>query len=319
MKRRTMMSGALAVLLAGGCGERRNPEAADGRPLVVATVTMVHDLVQEIGGERVRVEGLMGPGVDPHTYKPKITDSALLEEAAAVFYSGLHLEGKMQESLEKLAGRRDGVHAVTAGIPVDRLLEPQEEFEDHHDPHVWGDPELWKATIPVVVEGLTAIDPEGADYYERRGEEYAAQLDDLKAWALRRVAEVPEDQRLLVTSHDAFFYFGRAFGFEVRGLQGVSTVSEAGLKDRAELVDYIRARKIRTIFPESSVNPKAIAAVATEAGVAASKEELFSDAMGVPGDVVTHHGESYDKGTYLGMVKHNVNTIVDGLKGEGES
>ncbi|MDA0766365.1 MAG: zinc ABC transporter substrate-binding protein [Verrucomicrobia bacterium] len=302
----------LLALLGVGCQKQR--EESDGRPLVVATVTMVHDLVKEVGGERVRVEGLMGPGIDPHTYKPKITDAALLEEAAAVFYCGLHLEGKMQESLEKLAERRGGVHAVTGGIPEEMLLEPQEDFEGHYDPHVWGDPELWKETVKVVVQGLSEIDPEGAEYYEERGSAYEKRLEELKAWALERVAEVPEDQRLLVTSHDAFFYFGRGFGFEVRGLQGVSTVSEPGLKDRAELVKFIGQRGIRTIFPETSVNPKAIAAVAAEAGVRASGEELFSDAMGTPGDVVELHGERYDKGTYVGMVKHNVNSIVDGLK-----
>jgi len=295
-----------------GC--QRQSEESDGRPLVVATVTMVRDLVTEVGGERVRVEGLMGPGVDPHTYKPRPRDSGLLEVADAVFYSGLHLEGKMQESLEQLAGRRSGIHAVTSGIPVDLLLEPQENFEGHHDPHVWGDPELWKETIKVVVAGLSEMDPEGAAEYAKRGALYEERLVDLKKWALGRVAEVPEDKRLLVTSHDAFFYFGRGFGFEVRGLQGVSTVSEAGLKDRAELVKFIREKRIRTIFPETSVNPKAIAAVAAEAGVTASKAELFSDAMGMPGELETAGGERYDKGTYVGMVKHNVNSIVDGLK-----
>ncbi|MDE0826331.1 MAG: zinc ABC transporter substrate-binding protein [Akkermansiaceae bacterium] len=305
--------GLLTTLLGLGC-QPQGSATVDERPLVVATVTMVHDLVLEVGGDRVRAEGLMGPGVDPHTYKPKITDSALLEEAKAVFYCGLHLEGKMQESIEQLATRRAGVHAVTSGIPEEKLLQPQEEFEGHHDPHVWGDPELWKETVKVVVKGLSEIDPEGASYYEERGREYEKELLELKKWALKRVEEVPEDKRLLVTSHDAFFYFGRGFGFEVRGLQGVSTVSEAGLKDRAELVKFIKERGIKAIFPETSVNPKAIAAVAAEAGVTASHEELFSDAMGMPGDVVELHGESYDRGTYVGMVKHNVNSIVDGLK-----
>jgi manganese/zinc/iron transport system substrate-binding protein len=304
--------GGLLVLLGVGCQNQR--EESDGRPLVVATVTMVRDLVIEVGGERVRVEGLMGPGVDPHTYKPRPRDSGLLEVADAVFYSGLHLEGKMQESLEQLAGRRSGIHAVTDGIPKELLLEPQEDFEGHHDPHVWGDPELWKETIKMVVAGLSEMDPEGAEEYAKRGALYEERLMELKQWALTRVAEVPEDKRLLVTSHDAFFYFGRGFGFEVRGLQGVSTVSEAGLKDRAELVKFIREKGIRTIFPETSVNPKAIAAVAAEAGVTASKAELFSDAMGMAGDVETAGGESYDKGTYVGMVKHNVNSIVEGLK-----
>ncbi len=302
----------LAVLAAVGCQPAER--AVRERPLVVTTVTMVTDLVKEIGGERVDVDGLMGAGVDPHSYIPSLPDSAKLEGADVVIYCGMHLEGKMQVGLERMAESSPHVLAVTDGIPEDRLLAPQEEFEGHHDPHVWGDPGLWLETIPEVVKGLSAIDPAGREYFEERGRAYAKELEELKEWALKRVDEVPKDKRLLVTSHDAFFYFGQAFGFEVRGLQGVSTVSEAGLKDRKVLVDFIKARGIRTIFPESSVNPKAIEAVAKEAGVKASEEELFSDAMGEVGDVVTLHGETYDKGSYIGMVKHNVNSIVDGLK-----
>jgi len=256
----------------------------------------------------------MGAGVDPHSHIPSLPDSAKLEGADAVFYCGLHLEGKMQAGLDRMAKESSHVFAVTDGIPEEKLLAPQEEFEGHHDPHVWGDPALWAEAIPLVVNGLASIDPAGKEYYEERGKVYSDKLGELKAWASARVAEVPDEKRLLVTSHDAFFYFGEAFGFEVRGLQGVSTVSEAGLRDRKELVEFIKARGIRTIFPESSVNPKAIEAVAKEAGVAISDEELFSDAMGEVGDVVTVHGETYDKGTYIGMVKHNVNSIVDGLK-----
>jgi manganese/zinc/iron transport system substrate-binding protein len=289
-------------------------DGGGGKPLVVTTVTMVTDLVRQVGGDRVAVQGLMGPGVDPHNYQPRIGDSGLLAKADAVFYCGLHLEGKMQDSLGQLAKRRPHVQAVTDGIPQDLLLAPQENFAGLHDPHVWGDPEVWAHTVSVVVEGLSALDPEGADGFRERGEAYRRELAELKTWALGRIAEVPPDKRVLVTSHDAFFYFGRGFGFEVRGLQGVSTVSEAGLRDRAVLVSFIRQRGLRTIFAETSVDPKAIAAVAAGAGVAVSKEHLFSDAMGEPGDVVEFGGERYDRGTYVGMVKHNINTIVEGLK-----
>ncbi|NNC87030.1 MAG: zinc ABC transporter solute-binding protein [Akkermansiaceae bacterium] len=317
---RRMWSGfavAMAALLVAGCNRSGRLVERDGKPLVVTTVTMVTDMVREVGGERVHVEGLMGAGVDPHTFKPRISDARLLEDAAAVFYCGLHLEGKMQESLERLSLRKPQVWAVSSGVPPDRLLAPQEEYEGHHDPHLWGDPALWAETVGVVVEGLSRIDPEGRSGFEARGEAYRKKLLALDEWARARVAEIPEGKRVLVTSHDAFFYFGRAYGFEVRGLQGVSTVSEAGFKDRAQLVKFIRERGIRTIFPESSVNPKAIAAVAEEAGVEASAEHLFSDAMGTPGDVVERRGESYDRGTYIGMVKHNINTVVDGLKPGG--
>ena len=285
-----------------------------GKPLVVTTATMVTDLVRVIGGERIELRGLMGPGVDPHNYQPRIGDSGLLDDADAVFYCGLHLEGKLQDSLEKLAQRREHVHAVTDGIPKEKLLAPQEDFEGHYDPHVWGDPALWVDTVDLVVKGLSALDPDGAEEFATRGTAYKEALRELRSWADARVAEVPEEKRVLVTSHDAFFYFGKGFGFDVRGLQGVSTVSAGGLRDRAELVSYIKGRGLRTIFAETSVDPKAIAAVAGEAGVTVSKEHLFSDAMGEPGDVVEFGGEQYDRGTYLGMIKHNVNAIVEGLK-----
>lgn len=306
--------GGLAVLL-------KNEQAGvtDGSPdgallRVVTTSTMVTDMVRAVGGDRISVHGLMGPKVDPHSYQVTSSASAALLKADLVFYSGLHLEGKMQDTLEKRAAEKKDTFALTDGIPEDKLLRPQEDFVGYHDPHVWGNPELWAHCLDVVVDALSAADPEGAAEYEIKAEFYYEELVKLNEWAKKRVAEVPEPQRVLVTSHDAFFYFGKAYGFEVRGLQGVSTNSEAGLKDRAELVQFIKDRKLKMIFPETSVNAKGIRAVAEEAGVAVSEHKLFSDAMGEPGDTVTLHGETYDKGTYIGMIKHNVNTIVDGLK-----
>ncbi len=206
------------------------------------------------------------------------------------------------------------MYAITDSIDKSKLLKPQEEFEGYYDPHIWGNPETWADCLEVVVKGLSEADPDGADEYELRAEMYYDELMALHEWVKKRVAEVPEKQRVLVTSHDAFFYFGKGYGFEVRGLQGVSTNSESGLRDRAELVQFIKDRGLKMIFPESSVNAKGIRAVASEAGVVVSDHELFSDAMGEPGDEVELHGETYDKGTYVGMIKHNVNTIVDGLK-----
>jgi len=281
---------------------------------VVTTTTMITDMVTIIGGERVSVQGMMGPKVDPHSYQVTFKDTAALKKADLIFYSGHHLEGKMQDVLEKRAKNKGGVFAVTDAIDNEKLLKPQGQFEGYYDPHLWGNPELWANCVEIVVGALTKADPEGADGYERRAEIYYDELIALHEWAKKRTAEVPKSQRVLVTSHDAFFYFGKAFDFEVRGLQGVSTNSESGLKDRAELVQFIKDRKLRMIFPESSVNAKGIKAVAEEAGVSVSEHELFSDAMGNPGDKVTLHGETYDKGTYIGMIKHNVNTIVDGLK-----
>lgn len=304
---------AVGLLLGflSACGPK---EAGNGKPLVVATATMASDLVREIAGDRVDLRGLMGSEVDPHNYVPALPDTSLIERADLVVYCGLHLEGRLQDTLEELGKRGREVVALADGIPADRLLAPQEEFEGAKDPHVWGDPSLWKETIPGLVAALSKVDPEGAAVYEEKGKAYAAELEALHAWAEGRVAEVPREKRVLVTSHDAFFYFGRAYGFEVRGLQGVSTAAEAGLKDRADLVDFIRGRGIRTLFAETSVNEKGIRAVAGEAGASISPEPLFSDAMGKPGDRVEVRGESYDRGTYTGMIKHNINTIVEGLK-----
>lgn len=308
-----VLVGGLALLLKReGAG---NEEVHDASLLqVVATTTMVTDMVKAIGGDRVYLRGMMGAKVDPHSYQVTFKDTASLQKADLVFYSGHHLEGKMQDVLEKRQEKKGGVYAVTDGIPDGLLLKPQEEFTKYYDPHIWGNPELWSHCVSVVIEGLTKADPDGADEYSARGEVYRQSLIDLHQWAQSRVAEVPAAQRVLVTSHDAFFYFGKAYGFEVRGLQGISTNSESGLKDRANLVQFIKDRQLKAIFPESSVNAKGIKAVASEANVAVSKHELFSDAMGALGDMATVNGETYDKGTYIGMMKHNVNTIVEGLK-----
>lgn len=314
---RLLLCAMLTLLVGSSCSKKEKAfaEVPDTAVLkVVTTSTMVTDLVKTIGGERVYVHGIMGPGVDPHSYQVISSDSAALLQTDLVFYSGLHLEGKMQDTLEKRAKKKKDTFAVTDGIPEQKLLKPQDDFVGYHDPHVWGDPSIWVHCIDVVVKALSEADPEGATGYEERGAAYRAELQALDDWVKKRIAELPESQRVVVTSHDAFFYFGKAFGLEVRGLQGVSTNSESGLKDRAELVDFIKSRKLNMIFPESSVNAKGIKAVASEAGVKVSQHELFSDAMGEPGDVVELHGEQYDKGRYTGMIKHNVNTIVDGLK-----
>ncbi len=300
------------VFVAAACSPKDS--AGDGKPLVVATTTMVADMARVIGGDRVKVHGLMGPGVDPHNYVPKLADTGLLEKGEVVLYGGLHLEGKFQESLESMAERGRNVVAVSDGIPPERLLAPQEGFSGTKDPHVWGDPALWIDCIAPVVAALSKADPEGAADFQARGEAYRRELESLDGWAKAKIAAIPEEKRVLVTSHDAFFYFGRAYGFKVRGLQGVSTTAEAGIKDRTNLVEYLRSQGVRTVFSETSLNAKGIAAVAAEAGVEISGQPLFSDALGAPGDKETVDGETYDKGTYTGMLKHNVNAIVKGLK-----
>jgi manganese/zinc/iron transport system substrate-binding protein len=213
-----------------------------------------------------------------------------------------------------MAKRGRNVVAVTDGIEPAKLLSPQEGFVGTKDPHAWGDPGMWQETIEPVVAALSKADPEGAAGFRERADAYKKELAQLTIWANEKFAVIPQEKRILVTSHDAFFYFGRAFKFDVRGLQGVSTTAEAGIKDRSNLVEYLRKQGVKTVFSETSLNAKGIAAVAAEAGVAVSDQPLFSDALGTPGDMETVDGESYDKGTYIGMLKHNVNSIVKGLK-----
>ena len=279
---------------------------------VVTTTTMVSDMVKEIGGDRVNVVGLMGPGVDPHLYKPASGDVVKLQRAKVIFYSGLMLEGRMTDLFFRMARAGKLVYAVTESIPEkDRLAPP--EFAGHWDPHVWGDPILWSNCIVTVVDGLSKADPAGAADYAKRGRAVDASYKAMKAWALKRVAEVPRKHRILITSHDAFNYFGQAFGFQVVAIQGLSTVTEAGLADIAKMVDFIKQKKIKAIFVESSVNPAAIERVSKDASVKIGGE-LFSDACGKVGDIHEAHGEKYDVGTFVGMLKHNINTVVDALK-----
>ena len=279
---------------------------------VVTTSTMVTDMVKSVGGDRVSVVGLMGPGVDPHLYKPASGDVVKLQRAKVIFYSGLMLEGRMADLFFRMARSGKKVYAVTESIPESDRLEPP-EFEGHWDPHVWGDPTLWSKCISTVVEGLSAGDPAGREYFAKRGAVVVKSYKDVHQWALKRISAVPKAQRVLVTSHDAFNYFGKAFGFQVVAVQGLSTVTEAGLADIAKTVDFIKGKKLKAIFVESSVNPAAIERVSKDAGVKIGGE-LFSDACGKPGELHEGNGEKYDVGTFVGMVKHNINTIVDALK-----
>ena len=279
---------------------------------VVTTTTMVTDMVKEVGGDRVSVVGLMGPGVDPHLYKPASGDVVKLQRAKVIFYSGLMLEGRMSDLFFRMARSGKKVYAVTESIPEKDRLEPP-EFEGHWDPHVWGDPTLRSKCIATVVEGLSQGDPAGRPYYTKRGLGVVESYKDVHQWALKRIAGIPKKQRVLLTSHDAFNYFGKAFGFQVVAVQGLSTVSEAGLADITKTVDFIKSKNLKAIFVESSVNPAAIERVSKDAGVKIGGE-LFSDACGKPGEMHEGQGEKYDVGTFVGMVKHNINTIVDALK-----
>ncbi len=299
---------AFSLLLAPGCDRAPSPAEEAGQPLVVATTTMIADLARAIGGEAVRVEGLMGPGVDPHLYKPTGEDARRLRDARAIFYNGLHLEGRMTEMLERL----ERAHALAAALAPEALIAAGDEGAPA-DPHLWGDVKLWADCVPVVVRGLSEALPGQRAEFEQRGREVKERLLALDAWVRERVAVVPPEQRVLVTSHDAFAYFGRAYGFEVLGVQGISTVSEAGLADVARMVDLIKERGVRAVFVESSVPPATIERISKDSGAKVGGE-LFSDALGTPGELLTAGDQQVDAGTYEGMIRFNVSTIVEALK-----
>lgn len=283
-------------------------EGAEKKIKVVATTSMVADLVKNVGGDRVEVHALMGPGVDPHLYKATATDVLKLQQANVIFYNGLLLEGKMEELFGQMARKKKFVYAVTEDLPKDQLLEPA-SMGGHYDPHVWFDVLLWSKCTSKVAEGLSEFEAGGKANYEKRAAELRKKLAELHHWALKKAGELPKEKRILVTSHDAFNYFGRAYGFQVVALQGISTVTEAGVADMAKLVDFIRKSKVPAVFVESSVSHATIDRISTDAGVKIGGE-IFSDAMGTPGQMEN----GYDLGTYEGMIKHNLSTIISALK-----
>ncbi|MDX2115980.1 MAG: zinc ABC transporter substrate-binding protein [Planctomycetota bacterium] len=302
----TALCAASAPLIA------RNAETPAQAPKlrIVATTGIVADLVRNVAGDRAAVTALMKEGVDPHLFKPTRSDVALLTSADAVFYSGLLLEGKMSDALIRVASSGRKVWPVTELIAEDQLLHP-EGFEAHPDPHVWMDPQAWSHTVDVVRDKLAEIDPPSRELYAASAAAYRARIDQLQSYAQRVLETVPAQRRVLVTAHDAFNYFGRRFGFEVVGIQGISTESEAGVRDIETLVDLLVSRQIPAVFVESTVGEKNIRALI--AGARARGHEvriggsLYSDAMGPPG--------TYE-GTYIGMIDHNVTAIARALGGE---
>lgn len=308
----------LLLLAIGGCDSSSvtgktaataSSGGASGKISAIATVGMVADIVKSVGAEHVSVSQIMGAGVDPHLYKATRDDVQTIMQGDVVFYSGLMLEGKMADTLIKVA-RRKPVIAVTEKIDESQLLEP-EDFAGHYDPHVWMDVAAWSNCVDVVAESLADFDPAHAETYHANAEAYKAQLAQLHQYGLQSLASIPEQSRILVTSHDAFNYFGRAYGLQVQGVQGLSTESEAGLQRINELVDLLVDKKVRAVFVESSVPRKNIDSLVEGARAKGHAVviggELFSDAMGSAG--------SYE-GTYVGMLDHNITLVTRGLGGE---
>ncbi len=278
--------------------------SAQAQLKVTTTTGMIADLVQNIGGRYVEVTSLMGSGVDPHLYKATQGDLRRLSRADIILYNGLHLEGKMQDIFEKMA-RKKPVFAVSSLIPRTQLR----QHGHFPDPHIWFDLSLWQQAGQRVLQILQQQDPKNKQAYADNAQLYLAEMQQLHQWIKTQVLSIPPAQRILITAHDAFGYFGRAYGMQVEGLQGISTASEFGLQDIKQLKDLIVKNNIKAVFVESSVSPRFIQSLV--AGVKAEGHnlsiggELYSDAMGQTGTPTGH---------YFGMVKHNVKTIVDALK-----
>ena len=303
------------------CGRESTPTAADASfqlkhartgtaPIqIVTTIGMVTDIVRQVAGEEAEVNGLMSEGVDPHLYNPTRDDVQKVMSAEVIFYSGLNLEARLQDTFSGMAREGKPVFAVTDGLSRG-FLHHSPDFEGHPDPHVWGDVAAWSLCVDYVAKALSAYDPAHADTYVENARAYRSQLNQLNDYVTQVIGSIPEEQRILVTAHDAFGYFSCAYQIPVKSAQGITTESEAGVNDVNRLVDLLVARKLPAIFVESSVNQKNMLAVVEGAGqrgqTVAIGGELYSDAMGTSG--------TYE-GTYIGMLDHNATTIARALGG----
>ncbi len=283
----------------------KNEKKGNGKLNVVTTTTMITDLVKNIGGNQINLQGLMGSGVDPHLYKASEGDVTKLVNADVIFYNGLHLEGKLVEVFEKMKNKK--TVAVSDVLDKNTLI-GSDYFASNYDPHIWFNIDYWKQATNYVVKTLSEEIPEQKSTFEANGKNYLNQLETLKSKLNTSISTLPREQRILVTAHDAFNYFGKSFEFEVVGLQGLSTATEAGVQDVQNLANFIIEKKVNAIFVESSVPKRTIQAL--QASVKSKGHEvkiggtLYSDALGNAGTI---------EGTYIGMYDYNVNTIVEAL------
>lgn len=286
----------------------KDSSSSNGKLNIVITTTMITDLVNNIGGDKINVQGLMGSGVDPHLYKASEGDVSKLANADLIFYGGLHLEGKLVEVFEKMERQHIKTIAVSDALDVKSLI-GSEYFASNYDPHIWFDVKNWELITTYVADQLSEADPENREFYQENGQKYLEKLKVLDADIKSIINTLPENKRILVTAHDAFNYFGQAYGFQVVGLQGLSTATEAGVQDVQNLAGFIIDNKVKAIFVESSVPKRTIealqAAVNSKGHNVAIGGTLYSDALGNAGT---------DEGTYIGMFKYNVTTIVNALK-----
>lgn len=306
--RRVVLAGIAACCFTA-CSPSPDTNSTSGKPVVVTTTTMVTDIVRSIAGDDVIVQPLMGPTVDPHLWKPGQEDIQHLQKADVIFYSGLHLEGKMADILERLHSQGRKVHALADALTESDII----RADDQPDPHIWGDASQWAKGARLAGEKLAAALPDKAASIRERAAATEKALTEAHTRLKEMAATLPVEKRVLVTSHDAFRYFGRAYGFEVIGVQGISTVSEAALADMARIVDIVKKRGVKAVFVESSVSHATIERISKDTG-ARIGGELFSDALGRPGDMLTIGDRKVDKGTTAGMLEANMNTIVEALK-----
>ncbi len=304
----------LMVVLFGLVAGAGSTTGQDDLVRIVTTTTQATDAVTMLAGEladeSVHITPLMGAGVDPHLYQPTEADITAMNQADLVIYSGLHLEGQFDTVFEALGQRRIRTYALSTPVKAAGYIiggfNLSEELTNVDDPHFWFDPRNWQLAVMELAEVLAETDPANANIYLSNAEAYSADLDMLYEWALEALSQVPETQRVLVTSHDAFQYFGDAFGWQVRGLQGISTEDEAGVADIQEIAQFVAESGIPVMFVESSVPPNAIRAVqeavnANGGSVSIGIRSLYSDAMGEPGSF---------GGTYIGMIAENVITVL---------
>ena len=295
------------LIFCAACTESSGSIKREGTIKVVTTTALIWDLVENIAGEKAETISLMGTGVDPHLYKASAGDVGKLAGADMIFYNGLHLEGKITDVLGQM--RKSGIFTVGVADGIDKsLLLSLEEYEGYYDPHIWFDVTLWKKAAKVVMEAFSLYDPQNARIYKRNAESYLKELDLLQAYIQKRIATLQPERRVLITAHDAFNYFGRGYGFEVMGLQGISTDSEASVADIRNLSKTITERKIPAVFVETSISPRYMRALQASVKARGFDVEiggsLYSDSMGSLGT---------EEGTYIGMFKSNVDTVVESL------
>jgi ABC-type Zn uptake system ZnuABC Zn-binding protein ZnuA len=302
MIRHTAILALLSLLVFTGCGDNKtskNPKNKSGKIVAVSTITIINDIVKNIGKDKVEAHSICGVGTDPHSYHPKPSDPRLVSESDIVFINGFALEHWMEEMIKGAGGNKKEV-IVTEGLTP---MTDEKGFGDP-DPHAWFDVRNVKTYADNVAKGLISIDPGNKNYYEANLKDYLSELDSLDSWIKEEMKKIPESQRVLITSHDAFRYFGRAYGLEVRGLQGISTEAKVRTEDLKNLIDYVKQKDLKSVFIETSVNPKLLEQISSETN-AKIGGTLFSDSIG---------NEGSPEGTYIGAVKHNVNTIVNSLK-----